>query len=139
MSNCRQGCDLSGVCYNAESQRFKEFCPDFGHFRRRFGLFKRRLSVFKRRSKFFKRRLRKFKRRLNFQKPDFRAFERLFGVLKRDFSPKTRDLKNVKFNVNISTEYSKPTSSMEELDNMMEELENLVMIHQEEKLKEKSH
>ena len=81
---------------------FKEFCPDFGQFLRRFGEFKRRLRVFKRRSKFFKRRSKKFKRRLDFQKPDFRPLERLFGVFKRDFSPKTRDLKNVKFNVNIS-------------------------------------
>ena len=84
------------------NQGLKEFCPDFGHFRRRFALFRRRLSIFKRRSKFFKRRLRKFKRRLNFQKPDFRPSERLFGVFKRHFSPKTRDLKNVKFNVKIS-------------------------------------
>ena len=81
---------------------FKEFCPDFGHFRRRFALFRRRLRDFKRRSKFFKRRSKKFKRRLDFQKSDFRPLERLFGDFKRDFSPKTRDLKNVKFNVNIS-------------------------------------
>ena len=80
---------------------FKGFCPDFGQFLRRFGDFKRRLRDFKRRSKFFKRRLRKFKRRLDFQKPDFRPLERLFGVFKRVFSPKTRDLKNVKFNVKI--------------------------------------
>ena len=80
----------------------REFCPDFGHFRRRFSVFRRRLRNFKRRSKFFKRRPEKFKRRLNFQKPDFRPLERLFGVLKRDFWAKTRDLKNVKFNVNIS-------------------------------------
>ncbi|MEE1094556.1 MAG: hypothetical protein U0L08_06450, partial [Bacteroidales bacterium] len=99
--NCRQGRDLLGVCYKAESQRIKKFCPDFGHFRRRFGDFRRRLRVFKRRSKFFKRRLRKFKRRLNFQKADFRPLERLFGVCERRFSPKTRDLKNVKFNVKI--------------------------------------
>ena len=84
------------------NQSLREFCPDFGHFRRRFALFRRRLRVFKRRSKFFKRRLRKFKRRLNFQKPYFRPLERLFGIFERRFSPKTRDLKNVKFNVNIS-------------------------------------
>ena len=84
------------------NQRLKEFCPDFGQFRRRFSVFRRRLRVFKRRSKFFKRRLRKFKRRLNFQKPDFRPLERLFGIFKARFSPKTRDLKNVKFNVKIS-------------------------------------
>ena len=84
------------------NQGFKKFCPDFGHFRRRFALFRRRLRVFKRRSKFFKRRPEKFKRRLNFQKPDIRASERLFGVFKRHFSPKTRDLKNVKSNVKIS-------------------------------------
>ncbi|MEE1203573.1 MAG: hypothetical protein UHN59_04650 [Bacteroidales bacterium] len=86
----------------AERQRIKDFCPDFGQFLRRFGDFKRRSKIFKRRSKFFKRRPEKFKRRLNFQKPDFRPSERLFDVFKRDFSPKTRDLKNVKFNVNIS-------------------------------------
>ena len=84
------------------NQGLKKFCPDFGHFRRRFALFRRRLSIFKRRSKFFKRRLRKFKRRLNFQKPDFRPLERLFGDFKRHFSPKTRDLRNVKFDVKIS-------------------------------------
>ena len=84
------------------NQGFKKFCPDFGHFERRFALFRRRLSIFKRRSKFFKRRPEKFKRRLNFQKPGFRPFERLFGVVKRDFSPKTRDLINVKSNVKIS-------------------------------------
>ena len=84
------------------NQRLKEFCLDFEQFLRRFDEFRRRLSVFKRRSKFFKRRLRNFKRRLNFQKPDFRPLERLFGVFKRDFSPKTRNLKNVKFNVKIS-------------------------------------
>ena len=84
------------------NQSLREFCPDFGQFRRRFALFKRRLSIFKRRSKFFKRRLRKFKRRLNFQKPDIRASERLFDVFERRFSPKTRDLKNVKFDVKIS-------------------------------------
>ena len=102
MRNCRQGRDLLGVCYKIESQRFKEFCPDFGQFRRRFALFRRRLSIFKRRSKFFKRRLRKFKRRLKFQKPDIRASERLFDVFERHFSPKTRNLKNVKFDVKIS-------------------------------------
>ena len=84
------------------NQGVKEFCPDFGHFRRRFALFRRRLRDFKRRSKFFKRRSKKFKRRLNFQKPDFRPFERLFCVFECRFSPKTRDLKNVKFNVKIS-------------------------------------
>ena len=83
------------------NQEFKEFCPDFGHFRRSFALFRRRLSSFKRRSKFFKRRPEKFKRRLNFQKPGFRPFERLFGVFKRHFNPKTRDLRNVKSNVKI--------------------------------------
>ena len=84
------------------NQSLREFCPDFGHFRRRFALFKRRLRDFKRRSKFFKRRPEKFKRRLDFQKPDIRAFERLFGVFERHFSPKTCDLKNVKSNVKIS-------------------------------------
>ena len=83
------------------NQSLRDFCPDFGHFERRFALFRRRLSVFKRRSKFFKRRSEKFKRRLNFQKPDFLPLERLLGVFKRDFSPKTRNLKNVKFNVKI--------------------------------------
>ena len=83
------------------NQRLKEFCPDFGHFRRRFSVFRRRLRVFKRRSKFFKRRPEKFKRRLNFQKSDFRPFERLFGNFEPRFSPKTRNLKNVKSNVKI--------------------------------------
>ncbi len=69
------------------NQGLKKFCPDFGHFRRRFALFRRRLRV--------------FKRRLNFQKPDFRPLERLFGVFKRHFSPKIRDLRNVKSNVKI--------------------------------------
>ena len=101
MSNCRQGRDLLGVCYKVESQRIKKFCPDFGQFRRRFALFRRRLSIFKRRSKFFKRRSEKFKRRLNFQKPDFRPLERRFDVFERHFSPKTRDLRNVKSNVKI--------------------------------------
>ena len=81
---------------------FKEFCLDFGQFLRRFGEFKRRLRDFKRRSKIFKRRPEKFKRRLDFQKPDFRPSERLFEDFKRHFSPKTRNLKNVKFDVNIS-------------------------------------
>ena len=84
------------------NQSLREFCPDFGQFLRRFGEFKRRLRDFKRRSKFFKRRPEKFKRRLNFQKPDFRPFGRLFAIFECLFSPKTRDLKNVKFNVNIS-------------------------------------
>ena len=84
------------------NQGLKKFCPDFGHFERRFGLFRRRLSIFKRRSKFFKRRPEKFKRRLNFQKTDFRPLERLFGIFKACFSPKTRDLRNVKSNVKIS-------------------------------------
>ena len=83
------------------NQGLKDFCPDFGHFERRFALFKRRLKTLKRRSKFFKRRSKKFKRRLDFQKPDFRPLERLFDILERHFSPKTRDLKNVKFNVKI--------------------------------------
>ena len=83
------------------NQGFKGFCPEFEQFRRRFALFRRRLRDFKRRSKFFKRRPEKFKRRLNFQKPDFRPLERLFGVFERHFSPKTRDLKNVKSNVKI--------------------------------------
>ena len=102
MRNCRQGRDLLVVCYRVESQRFKGFCPGFGQFLRRFALFRRRLRDFKRRSKIFKRRLRKFKRRLDFQKPGFRPPERLFDVFERHFSPKTCDLKNVKFNVNIS-------------------------------------
>ena len=102
MRTCGQGRDLSGVEQKVVNQRLKEFCPDFGHFRRRFVLFRRRLRVFKRRSKFFKRRLRNFKRRLNFQKPDIRASERLFDVFERRFSPKTRDLRNVKSNVKIS-------------------------------------
>ena len=42
-----------------------------------------------------------FKRRLNFQKSDFGTFERLFGIFERHFSPKTRNLKNVKFDVKI--------------------------------------
>jgi hypothetical protein len=84
------------------NQRLKEFCPDFGHFRRRLSVFRRRLSVRKRRSKFFKRRSKKFKRRLDFQKPDFRPLERLFDIFERHFSPKTCDLKNVKSKVNIS-------------------------------------
>ena len=102
MRTCGQGRDLSGVEQKVVNQRLKEFCPDFGHFRRRLSVFSRRLRVFKRRSKFFKRRSEKFKRRLNFQKPDFRPLERLFGVFERRFKPKTRDLKNVKSNVKIS-------------------------------------
>ena len=102
MSNCRQGRDLSGVEQKFENQRIKDFCPDFGQFLRRFGDFKRRLRDFKRRSKIFKRRSKKFKRRLDFQKPDFRPLEHLFSVFERRFKPKTRDLKNVKFNVKIS-------------------------------------
>ena len=83
------------------NQGVKEFCPDFGHFRRRLSVFRRRLSVRKRRSKFFKRRSEKFKRRFNFPKLDFSFLERLFGTFEPHFSLKTRNLKNVKFDVKI--------------------------------------